>query len=86
MRDRYVTYTPQQNGRAERFKRSLTQKARAMVLDAGIPRKYWGEAFNCVAMVYNLSSRLKQSKTLCEIVSGVKSSSFDLTHHVGRTF
>ena len=48
---------------AERFNRIITQKARAMLLDAGIALKFWAEAFANATVVYNLSPRLKQSKT-----------------------
>ena len=81
VRERSVAYIPQQNGCAERFNRTLTQKARAMVLDADIPKKYWGEAFNTAVTVYNLSPRLKQSKTPYELFTGVKP---DISHL--RTF
>ena len=37
-------YTPQQNGRAERKNRYLTEMTRSMLIDANMPNKYWGEA------------------------------------------
>ncbi len=37
-------YTPQQNGAAERFNRTLVERARSMLIDAGLPTRMWGEA------------------------------------------
>ena len=37
-------YTPQQNGVAERKNRYLVEMARSMLVDSGLPNKYWGEA------------------------------------------
>ena len=39
-----VPYTPEQNGVAERVNRTLTEKARAMVAQAELPKSYWAEA------------------------------------------
>ena len=41
----YTTpYTPEQNGVAERLNRSLITVARAMLLDASLPIRFWGDA------------------------------------------
>lgn len=37
-----TAYSPQQNGVAERKNRSLQEMATCMLLDAGLPKKYWG--------------------------------------------
>ena len=37
-------YTPAQNGTAEIFNRTITGKIRAMLLESGLPRAWWGEA------------------------------------------
>ena len=37
-------YTPQQNGRAERKNRYLVEMSRSMLTDAGLAKKFWGEA------------------------------------------
>ncbi|KXJ68687.1 hypothetical protein RP20_CCG002152 [Aedes albopictus] len=51
IRAQYTTaYTPQQNGVAERKNRSLQEMATTMLLDAGLDKRYWGEA--CVAAAY----------------------------------
>lgn len=39
-----VGYAPEQNGTAERKNRYLMEMARCMLIDAGLPNKYWGEA------------------------------------------
>lgn len=37
-------YTPEQNGVAERFNRTLVEMARYMLIQAGLPPKFWAEA------------------------------------------
>lgn len=37
-------YTPAQNGVAERYNRTILDKARCMVLNAKAPKKFWAEA------------------------------------------
>eukprot|EP00877_Chromochloris_zofingiensis_P009919 jgi/Chrzof1/5180/Cz15g15040.t1 len=37
-----VPYSPQQNGKAERLNRTLLDKARSMLADAGLPSQLWG--------------------------------------------
>src|SRR6218665_572036 len=59
-----VPYSPSQNGVAERKNRSIVEMVKCMLLDAGLPLKYWGEAvmtavylshiriFGCKAFAY----------------------------------
>jgi hypothetical protein len=70
MRERSVAYTPEQNGRAERFNRTLTQKARAMLLHARLAKKLWAETFVTASVVYNMSPRMKLSATPHELFWG----------------
>lgn len=72
MRERSVAYTPQQNGRAERFNRTVTQKARAMMLDSTVAKKFWADAFKSAVVVYNVSARMTQPKTPYEMFWGLK--------------
>jgi transposase InsO family protein len=39
-----ITYTPQQNGVAERMNRTIISKARCMLSNAGMSRRFWAEA------------------------------------------
>lgn len=60
LRERSVAYTLEQYGRATRFRQAMTQKVRAMMLDAA--KTYWGDAFK-TAVVYNVSSRMTHPDT-----------------------
>lgn len=48
-----VKYTPQQNGVAERANRSITEKARCILHEAGLPKAYWAEAVATAIYLYN---------------------------------
>lgn len=39
-----VKYTPHQNGVAEIMKRTLLERVRCVLLNAGLPKSFWGEA------------------------------------------
>ena len=41
-----VSYNPEQKGAAERLNRTLMERARAMINDAGLPKELWAEAVN----------------------------------------
>ena len=53
LHERSVAYTPQQNGRAERFNRTITQQARATLLEAGVALKFWVEAFSTATTTFH---------------------------------
>jgi len=45
-RHRTATYTPQQNGLAERMNMTLLECVRCMLLGAGLSKSFWGEAIS----------------------------------------
>lgn len=68
-----VPYTPQQNGLAERTIRTLTEKARCMLQDANLHKRYWAEALNTAAYIKNrTASVVLQNKSPIEIWTGEK--------------
>ncbi|KAJ1530288.1 hypothetical protein ONE63_005209 [Megalurothrips usitatus] len=48
-----VEYTPEQNGVSERMNRTLLDKARTMLLDAGLDQRYWAEAVSTSVYLRN---------------------------------
>ena len=52
---RTAPYTPEQNGQAERMNRTLVERARAAILDHGLPRNLWGESVQAANYVRNRS-------------------------------
>ncbi|KAK0605685.1 hypothetical protein LWI29_029597 [Acer saccharum] len=59
---RTVPGTPQQNGTAERMNRTLTERARSMGLQSGLPKQFWAEAVLGRSSQY--SSVLDQQRTI----------------------
>ena len=52
-RHRTVRKTPQQNGVAERMNRTLLDKSRCMLFNAGLPKTFWEEAVMTAAYLVN---------------------------------
>ncbi|XP_020254127.1 uncharacterized protein LOC109831203 [Asparagus officinalis] len=46
VRHRTIPHTPQQNGEAEHMNRTLLEKARCMMFNVDLGKKYWAEAVN----------------------------------------
>ncbi|WJX42094.1 hypothetical protein P8452_29365 [Trifolium repens] len=70
-RHRTVAYTPQQNGLAERMNRTLLERVRCMLLGAGLPKSFWGEAVSTAAYLINrCPSTGIDLKTPMEVWSG----------------
>lgn len=66
-------YTPEQNGTAERMNRTLVEKAKCMLLNAGLPKLYWADAIHTAAYIINRSpTRSLAFKTPMEMWSGRK--------------
>ena len=71
VRHRTIPGTPQQNGVAERFNRTLLERIRCMLISSGLPKTFWGEAANTGAFLLNRSpSAPLKFKTPEEIWSG----------------
>ena len=66
-----VPHMHQQNGHAERFNRTLMDKAQAMRLDACLPQSWWEFAVNTATHLYNHTPvrRLKW-RTPYELIHG----------------
>lgn len=46
-------YTPEQNGLAERMNRTIIEKARCLLIQANLSKKYWAEAVNTAVYLVN---------------------------------
>jgi hypothetical protein len=83
-----ITYEPappypqHKNGVAERMIRTLYTKARAMLLDAGLPMTFWGEAIKTACYLHHRTptSSLIDFKSPYELLHGVK----PCFHHLRR--
>lgn len=64
-----VPHTPQQNGVAERMNRTLTEKARTMIITSGLDKSFWGEAVLTATYLINIlpTSSLQINKTPYEM-------------------
>jgi transposase InsO family protein len=65
-------YTPEQNGAAERLNRTLIERVRAMLQDAGLTKQLWAEAIKCANFIRNRSPVTGNDKTPLELFTGVK--------------
>jgi len=54
-RHRTCTYTPQQNGVAERMNRTLMEKVRCLLNESGLDERFWAEAASTAAYLVNRS-------------------------------
>ncbi|XP_044741866.1 uncharacterized protein LOC123302841 [Chrysoperla carnea] len=46
-------YTPEHNGTAEKFNKTLQQKIRALLIGSGVPKRFWSLAAETAVNVYN---------------------------------
>ncbi|KAG8175272.1 hypothetical protein JTE90_023946 [Oedothorax gibbosus] len=66
-------YVAALNGLAERLNRILIEKARAMILDARLPKTYWGNSVQTAAYLKNHTpSRSIENSTPYERANGRK--------------
>ncbi|GJT96362.1 putative ribonuclease H-like domain-containing protein [Tanacetum coccineum] len=72
-REYSVARTPQQNGMAERRKRTLIEAARTMLADSKLPTTFWAEAVSTACYVHNRVLVVKpHNNTPCELFRGLK--------------
>lgn len=67
------TYTPQQNGVAERANRTIVERAKCMLFDANLGPQFWAEACGMAAYLMNRTPRIRLSnRTPEKLWSGEK--------------
>ncbi|KAL0402340.1 UNVERIFIED_CONTAM: Copia protein [Sesamum latifolium] len=67
-----IPYTPQQNGVAERRKRTLLKMARSMIAQENLPISFWGDAILTAAYILNHVPSKFIPSTLYELWHGRK--------------
>ena len=69
-----IPHTPHLNGVAERVIRSITEKARTLLIDAKLDQSFWGEAvLTATYLINRIPTRaLKVNKTPFELWHGKK--------------
>jgi ribonuclease HI len=72
-----MPYTPQQNGVAERLNRTLLERARPMLSEAGLPLDMWGEVIRTANYLRTLAPEKGKMQTPWELYYGNKP---DLSH------
>ena len=66
-----VPETPQQNGVAERFNRTLVEMGRSLLIQAKLPKRYWVRALSTAAHIRNLTVTANgQGKSPFELFTG----------------
>ncbi|KAE8664469.1 hypothetical protein F3Y22_tig00112762pilonHSYRG00050 [Hibiscus syriacus] len=81
-----VRNTPQQNGVAERMNRTLLEKVRCMLSNAGLGKAFWAEVVTYIGHLINhLPSSVIGGKTPLEVWSGKPATDYDSLHVFGFT-
>lgn len=70
-------YTPEQNGLSERSNRTIVEKARCLIYEADLDKKFWAEAANTAVYLKNRSVASHIEKTPFEMWMGRKP---DISH------
>ena len=65
-------YTPEQNGMSERLNRTVVEKAKCLLFDANLEKRFWAEAVNTSVYLKNRSAASGLQKTPYEIWTGEK--------------
>lgn len=73
-----AAHTPQQNGRAERMNRTIIEKAKCLIFDAGLPKCYWAEAVSMAVYLINRTYTSIHGKTPLEKFTNEKVNISDL--------
>lgn len=63
-------YTPESNGLAERYNRTILQKLRAMLIESGLSSRFWGEAALHACHLTNVTPSSSNDKTPFESLFG----------------
>ena len=66
-----VPYTPQQNGVAERMNRTIISRARCMLSNAGLHRRFWAEAASTACYLINRSPSIPLNKKKLQLRYGM---------------
>ena len=81
-----VRDTPYQNGVAERMNRTLLEKVRCMLSNAGLGKQFWAEAVMYASHLINhLPSATLNGKTPLEVWCGKPINDYDTLHVFGST-
>jgi transposase InsO family protein len=72
VRHHTIPYTPRQNGVAECMNKTIIFKARCMLSNVGMSRRFWAEAASTACYLIKRSSSIPlDKKTLIEVWSGI---------------
>lgn len=69
-----IPYTPEQNGLAERYNRTIVEKTRCLLFDAQLPKSFWAEAVQTAVYLINRSPTSGHDITPEEAFTGKKPS------------
>ncbi|KXJ79430.1 hypothetical protein RP20_CCG026207 [Aedes albopictus] len=68
--ERTVPYNPQQNGSSERMNRTIEEKARCLLADSGLDKRFWAEAASTAVYLANRSPTKGSPATPLEMFFG----------------